>query len=173
MPTKLIDRLLFAQGGLCFFCQRPLPPADATVEHLVAVANGGANADENCVACCKALNTLLGRMSLKEKLRVVLNQKGGFRCPNDRALAKAPAKTGKTPTHQTAEERLAFVVADLRKRGPTRPRTLKKLTSTISALFQKARPAHEVDSLIAKLQDQGMISIDGTKVSYELPPEGA
>ncbi len=84
MPTKSIDRLLFAQGGLCFFCQRTLSPAEASVEHLVATANGGRNDPDNTVACCKALNALLGHMSLKEKLRVVLNQKGEFRCPNGR-----------------------------------------------------------------------------------------
>ena len=73
MPTKPIDRLLFAQGGLCFFCQQMLSPTEASVEHLVATSNGGSNDLDNCVACCKAPNTLLGSMSLKEKLRVMLN----------------------------------------------------------------------------------------------------
>ena len=75
MSNKL-DGLLFAQGGLCFFCQRVLTPAEASVEHLVATSNAGSNHPDNCVVCCKALNTLLGLMGLKEKLRVVLNQKG-------------------------------------------------------------------------------------------------
>ena len=167
MPTKPIDRLLFAQGGLCFFCQRLLPAADASVEHLVAITNGGTNGDENCVACCKALNSLLGRMSLKEKLRVILNQNGKFKCPNVVGPGKA---VGKTPSHQTTGERLSLVVADLRKRGAARPRTLKTLTSTISALFQKTLPDQEVASLISKLQAQGIISINSAKVSYELPP---
>ena len=64
---------MFAQGGLCFFCKKPLAKAAASVEHLVASANGGKNNDENCVACCKAINALLGSMSLKEKVQVVLN----------------------------------------------------------------------------------------------------
>lgn len=33
--------------------------AEASVEHLRASANGGGNNDENCVACCKAVNALL------------------------------------------------------------------------------------------------------------------
>lgn len=37
---------------------------------------------ENCVACCKTVNTLCGSLSLKEKIQVVLNQRGKFRCPN-------------------------------------------------------------------------------------------
>ena len=51
MPTKPLDRLLFAQGDLCFFCRSPLPKADASVEQLVASAKGGGNGDDNCVVC--------------------------------------------------------------------------------------------------------------------------
>lgn len=167
MPTKPIDRLLFAQGGLCFFCQRALSPVDATVEHLVATSNGGGNNSENTVACCKTLNTLLGRMSLKEKLRVVLNQKGQFKCPNGGGVVT------KSSAPHTAAQRLAMVVADLQKRGAARPRTVKTLNSTIGALFQKQLTEQEVASLLAKLQAQGIISIDGTKVTYALPPSVA
>lgn len=81
MPTKLIDRLLFAQGGCCFFCQSLLTPGKASVEHLIASSHGGSNDPNNCVVCCQALNALLGSMSLKEKLLVLLNQKGQFKCP--------------------------------------------------------------------------------------------
>jgi hypothetical protein len=56
---------------------------------------------------------VLGHMSLKEKLRVVLNQKGQFKCPNGgHALVKP---TGNEP----AAQRLALVIGDLRKRGET------------------------------------------------------
>lgn len=82
MPTKPLDRLMFVQGGLCFFCKKPLTKEDASVEHLLAKANGGSNSDDNCVACCKTVNRLLGSMSLKEKFQVALNQKGQFECPN-------------------------------------------------------------------------------------------
>jgi hypothetical protein len=83
MTMKQLDRLLFEQGNQCFFCRKPLNPADASVEHLVASANGGNNSEENCVACCKKLNALLGSKSLKEKMQIVLNQRGSFRCPED------------------------------------------------------------------------------------------
>jgi hypothetical protein len=95
-------------------------------------------------------------MSLKEKLRVVLNQKGSFKCPNGRASRHVPS-----------DENLSKVIADLRKRGAARPRTMKTLGSTIAALFQKTLTNSEVAALIAKLQAQGVISADGTKVSYE------
>jgi hypothetical protein len=168
MQTRPIHRLLFAQGGLCFFCQRMLSPADASVEHLVATANGGSNNPDNTVACCKALNALLGRMSLKEKLRVVLNQKGEFRCPNGGLTVVSKAKR-----HQTAAQRLALVVDNLHKRGAARPCTIKTLSSTIGAMFQKKLTEQEVASLLGKLQAEGIVSVSGTKVSYALPPSVA
>ena len=78
---KQLDRLLFEQGGDCFFCRQPLSKSDASIEHLVAIANGGPNHEDNCVACCKAVNALLGSKSLKNKIQVILNQRGEFRCP--------------------------------------------------------------------------------------------
>ena len=44
---KSLTRLLFAQGGRCFFCKESLPATDASVEHLVARANGGVKADRS------------------------------------------------------------------------------------------------------------------------------
>ena len=82
MATKPIDRLLFAQGGQCFFCKKVLPKGEASVEHLLASSLAGANSDDNCVVCCKSLNSLLGSMTLKEKVQVILNQRGKFKCPN-------------------------------------------------------------------------------------------
>lgn len=174
MPTKSIDRLLFAQGGLCYFCQRTLSPGEASVEHLVATANGGRNDPDNTVACCKALNALLGHMSLKEKLRVVLNQKGAFRCPNGGGVTAAPVTAvPKVMRPQTGAQRIALVVANLQKRGTALPRTVKTLSSTINAMFQKALSEQEVASLLGKLQAQGVISVNGTKVTYALPPSVA
>jgi hypothetical protein len=158
VPTKPIERLLFAQGRLCFFCQQPLAQADASVEHLVAMANGGRNSDENTVACCKTLNSLLGRKSLKEKLQVVLNQKGVFKCPNvaGKPLAVVPLPEGA----------LQRVMEDLRKRGTAKPRTVKTLTSSINNLFQKTLSPQQVTTIIDDLKSQGIISVNVTKVSY-------
>jgi hypothetical protein len=156
MPTKPLDRLIFTQGGLCFFCKEPLLQSEASVEHLVATANGGGNGGDNCVACCKALNALFGSMSLKEKMQLVLNQNGHFRCPN-----KAVSKP--------VSEEVARIIADLQRRGPARPRTLKTLSSTIRALFQKRKSEQEVSSLIERLRTDGVIAVARTKVSYDLP----
>jgi hypothetical protein len=160
VPTKPIDRLLFAQGGLCFFCEQRLAPSEASVEHLVATANGGGNGDDNCVACCKALNSLLGRMSIKEKLKVVLNQKGKFKCPNPTPNSRPRAAL---PRPEDALER---VLSDLRRRGKTRPGNVKALGSTINNLFQKKLTAGQVTTLINKLKLQGLVMVDGAKVTY-------
>ena len=79
---KQLERLLFLQGNLCFFCQQSIPVGEASVEHLVATANGGPKDDENCVVCCKAVNAALGSLSVKSKLQAVLNQRGAFACPS-------------------------------------------------------------------------------------------
>jgi hypothetical protein len=165
MPTRPLDRLMFAQGGLCFFCKDPLTKADASVEHLVASANGGRNDDDNCVVCCKAMNALLGSMSLKEKIQVVLNQKGHFECPNgsERADARAPS-VGADP--KAAKDRYSVVVTNLRQRGAAKPKKVKTLTSTIRSLFQKDITDKELSAILQQLEADGVLSIEGAKVSY-------
>lgn len=161
MPTKQLNRLIFAQGGQCFFCGQALPKAEASVEHLVAKTNGGDNHDENCVACCKALNALLGSMSLKQKLQVVLNQKGQFKCPNGMGSTKTPVKKPK-------DGKLERVIADLKKRGKSKPSTLSALTNTIASLPPKDLSETEVAALIQQLQSTGKITVSENKISYEL-----
>jgi hypothetical protein len=172
MPTKQIDRLMFAQGGLCFFCKQPLPKSEASVEHLVASANGGGNSDENCVVCCKAVNALLGSMSLKEKFQVVLNQKGQIKCPNGAGSAKAALKpkaaTQKPSASKSTEDKFSLVVANLKQRGHSRPRKLKTLISTIASLFPKGLPEAELNALIQKLQSTGKVTITENNVTYAL-----
>jgi gamma-glutamyltranspeptidase len=188
MPTKPLDRLMFVQGGLCFFCKQPLPKAEASVEHLFASSNGGSNNDENCVACCKSVNALLGSMSLKEKFQVVLNQKGQFKCPNGAGSIETatPSKTTSTTTPQTTpkappkastkapaaaktkDDKLAFVVANLKQRGNSKPRTLKTLTSTVSSLYPKDMPKEELALLLQQLQSTGKIIVKENKVTYAL-----
>ena len=166
MPIKPLTRLLFAQGGLCFFCKKPLSVNDASVEHLVASSNGGPNRDDNCVACCKSLNTLLGSMSLKEKIQVCLNQKGQFQCPN--GLQKKFTKTEPQVLSKPARlaDSYAQVVANLKRRGKAKPSTIEKLKTTISLLFQNKLSQDEVDALVQQLQSRRVIAVAGSKVTY-------
>lgn len=181
---------MFAQGGLCFFCKEPLPRAEASVEHLVASANGGGSDLENYVACCKTVNTLLGSMSLKEKIQVVLNQRGVFRCPNrntvivgtsatpavpKQAVSKsipasdaAPKAKSQKPGPSFTHEQTSQVIDNLKSRGSARPSTLKALTSTVTQLLGKQLSPTEIAALLEHLQAEGVFKVQGTKVSYKL-----
>ena len=157
-----------------------LPKAEASVEHLVASANGGLNDDGNCVACCKALNNLLGSKSIKEKMQIVLNQRGNFQCPGNIPTQPAtsanpnppasPPKAAATNSNGTTPA-IDLVLADLKKRGASRPRKVSTLTSTIKALLkqqQKPNSDAEVANLIAELQRRGKVVVTDTKVAYKL-----
>ena len=178
--TTHLDRLLFSQGGQCFFCRKPLPKAEASVEHIVASANGGTSDDGNCIACCKALNHLLGSKSIKEKLQIVLNQRGNFKCPGNVPAqpTSAPSASTKkaapksTPTvGNGASTPIDLVLADLEKRGVSRPRKVSTLASTIKSLLkqhQKTSTDAEVAGMIDELQKRGNAVITDTKVTYKL-----
>jgi hypothetical protein len=104
-------------------------------------------------------------MSLKEKIQVVLNQKGHFKCPNgsQKPAAKAPP-TGAKP--KAAKDRYSVVVANLRQRGAAKPKTVRTLTSTIRSLFQKDITDKDLSAILQKLEVEGLLVIEGTKVSY-------
>ena len=141
---KQLDRLLFEQGGDCFFCKQPLQKADASIEHLHAVANGGTSAEENVVACCKAINALLSNKPLKEKFGIVLRQKAGFRCPADKPAqhqadptplqatspAELPAKAKASPAPQTSP-----------RPGPAAVRAPKLVSIAVPAVLKSSSAA--------------------------------
>ncbi len=174
MPTNPLDRLMFAQGGLCFFCNLALSKAEASVEHLVGSARGGSNGDDNCVACCKAVNALLGSMSLKEKIKVVLNQKGQFKCPNGARSASPKSKPPPQPpskeitAHRLAPETISAVIANLIVRGNARPRRLRTLASSIKALIHLKLDDNQVSMIIDHLQVPGKIVITNDQIEYKL-----
>lgn len=70
---------------------------------------------------------------------------------------------------KTPSEKQAVIVANLQQRGASKPRTVKTLSSTINSLFQKNLSEGELASLLQGLQERGIISVTGTKVSYALP----
>ncbi|MEI7851146.1 MAG: PIN domain-containing protein [Kiritimatiellales bacterium] len=75
----------------------------------------------------------------------------------------------KTAAVKSAPDRVAAVVANLKQRGASNPRTLKTLASTINALFQKSLSAAEVERIISELKKKGVVVVNQTKVSYSLP----
>lgn len=168
MPTKPLDRLMFAQGGLCFFCGEKLPKSEASVEHLIPTSRAGSNSDDNCVACCKAMNALLGSMSLKEKIKVVLNQKGDFKCPNSIGQGKSKSRVLAKAAGGISESTITAIIENLRSRGNARPRKIKTLSSTIRAMPQFKLDDQQVKAIVEYLRVSGQIDISGEQVSYNL-----
>ena len=77
----------------------------------------------------------------------------------------------KAASSKTPSERIEIVVADLKRRGAAKPRTVKTLSSTIQAIFQKQLSDEEVTGLVSGLNKKGVVKISGTKVAYSLPDD--
>ena len=75
----------------------------------------------------------------------------------------------KASNTKNAPDKLAVIVANLKPRGASKPRTIKTLSSTIGSLFQKSLRDNEISALIQLMEKQGLITVSGTKVSYALP----
>lgn len=67
------------------------------------------------------------------------------------------------------EAQVQVVVADLTRRKSSKPRTEKSLMSTLHALFKKELSEQQLSQLFAALRARGVVKVDGTKVSYDLP----
>jgi hypothetical protein len=72
----------------------------------------------------------------------------------------------KVVAKKTPAERRAFLVEKLRHPKYTKPRTVKKLRSSIASLFQKQLSDDEVTALVTDLVNTGEISITGEKIVY-------
>jgi hypothetical protein len=169
---KQLDRLLLFQGNRCFFCEQPIPEGEASVEHLVASSNGGSNDDDNCVACCKSLNAAFGNRPYKEKLRAIVSHRGQFTCPMQSG-SRVETSISLTGPTSDSKARIAAVVADLQKRGASRPRKVATLRNTIASVFQKQISEDQLSSLFNNLVAAGYIVVNESNVAYNLPPAGA
>lgn len=72
---------------------------------------------------------------------------------------------------ETTPEKIDVVVANLLRRGASKPRTLKTLASTINSLFQEQLMAEDLAALLKALQSKGYIAVNETKITYALPSE--
>lgn len=66
-------------------------------------------------------------------------------------------------------DRVSVVVANLKQRRASNPRTLKTLGSTINALFQKSLSEAEITGIIMELKKKGIVAVNESRVSYSLP----
>lgn len=67
------------------------------------------------------------------------------------------------------KENIEIVIDGLKRRTTSKPKTLKTLASTISAMFQKKLPAKDIEALIETLKRKKYIEIKDNKLSYKLP----
>jgi hypothetical protein len=67
------------------------------------------------------------------------------------------------------EAQVEAVVADLIRRKASKPRTKKSLISTLHAIFKKELSEQQLSQLFATLCTRGVVKVDGTKVTYDLP----
>lgn len=77
----------------------------------------------------------------------------------------------KAASSKSPSERIEIIVADLKRRGSAKPRTVKTLSSTIQAIFQKQLSDEDVTGLVNGLNKKGIVKISGTKVTYSLPDD--
>jgi len=77
----------------------------------------------------------------------------------------------KKPINLATDEgaRVDAAIADLIRRKAAKPRTEKTLLSTLHALFKKELAEQQLADLFASLCRRGIVKVDGTKVSYDLP----
>lgn len=69
----------------------------------------------------------------------------------------------------TSDAQIDVVVAHLIKLKTAKPRAQKTLLSTLHALFKKELTEHQLSSLFASLIKRGIVKLESTKVTYELP----
>ena len=78
----------------------------------------------------------------------------------------------KVSNSKSPAERIDLILAKLQQIRTTKPGTVKKLSSTIDALFQKQLSEEEVSGLIKELATKGYVNVSSTKVTYALPSDG-
>lgn len=86
-----------------------------------------------------------------------------------RSKSVADLPVVKVAASKSPSERVSAVVANLAQRGASRPGTLKALSSTINAIFQKSLAEGEIEHIISELTKKGVVIVNQSKVSYVIP----
>jgi hypothetical protein len=75
----------------------------------------------------------------------------------------------KAANSNSLPEKVDIVVANLKQRSASKPRTVKTLSGTISSIFRTALSENEIAEILKYLAKQGIITITDNKVSYSIP----
>lgn len=79
--------------------------------------------------------------------------------------------TIKALSADTIDVRQDLILQRLQQLKTSKPRTVKTLSSTISAFFHKKLADDVIEAIIQGLQKDNHLSVEGTKVTYTLPDE--
>lgn len=71
--------------------------------------------------------------------------------------------------NKTPAERREIVIAHLKQLKSAPPRKLDKLSNLMLSIFHKQLSAGEIETIQRDLAKDGIVSINGTKVTYNLP----
>jgi hypothetical protein len=93
----------------------------------------------------------------------------GLSVQRSTSIASMPCFKPALPS--TGDAQVDVVVTRLTKMKAARPRTQKTLLSTLHALFRKELSEEQLSVLFGMLCKRGIVKVEGTRVSYELPPE--
>lgn len=96
-----------------------------------------------------------------------LKAKGVF---SQRSVSVSSIPYFKPALPATSEAQVDVAVAHLTKMKAAKPRAEKTLLSTLHALFKKELTDKQLAALFALLCKRGIVKLEGTKVSYVLPP---
>jgi hypothetical protein len=69
----------------------------------------------------------------------------------------------------TGDAQVEAAIAHLVRLKAAKPRAQKTLLGTLHALFKKELSEEQLSALFAALCNRGVVKIEGTKVSYDLP----
>jgi hypothetical protein len=70
----------------------------------------------------------------------------------------------------TGDAQVEVAIAHLVRLKAAKPRAQKTLLGTLHALFKKELSEEQLSTLFGALRSRGVVKIEGTKVSYDLPP---
>lgn len=69
-PPRVRQRVYDAHGGVCHICKLPIKPGESwEADHVVAIINGGANAESNLAPAHSHCHLAKTRQDVKEKAK--------------------------------------------------------------------------------------------------------
>ena len=73
--AKRKESLQHRDGNDCFFCGKPMPEDDKTIEHLIPLAQGGPDKLSNMALAHEDCNMAFGHMDICEKVKIAIRNR--------------------------------------------------------------------------------------------------